>query len=101
MFPTVEYAPVDVFGKMSAWVDAREMLTFGRAFPGSATIGRYIYVFGGTDGASPLISSERALVLSQLRAPLRQPVEHTRYLSAETLPFEQRPFLKGRAVADG
>jgi len=70
VFPTVEFAPVDVFGKMSAWVDNHELLKAGRAFPGGASIGRYIYVFGGTDGSTALSSAERALVLSPEEAPV-------------------------------
>jgi hypothetical protein len=34
-----------------------------------ATLGRYIYVYGGTGGAGPLASTERALILSPRETP--------------------------------
>jgi large repetitive protein len=66
---SVEFAPVDVFGKMSAWIDDREPMKGARSFLGAAGIGRYLYVFGGNDGSNALTSAERALVLSPAEVP--------------------------------
>ncbi|MGD8863268.1 MAG: hypothetical protein PVI30_24860 [Myxococcales bacterium] len=69
-FDSAELAPVGVFGGMRPFVDNREQLNQARAFAGSVTIGRYIYVFGGTDGSDALASAERALVLSPAEVPV-------------------------------
>jgi hypothetical protein len=66
---SVEYAPVDIFGNMQAWQNSRRSLPEGRSFMGSATIGRYVYVVGGSDGSDALASGYRALVLSPEEAP--------------------------------
>ena len=68
-FPTVELAPVDVFGKMSAFLDNRENLKTARKYPAGTSIGRYLYVLGGSDGTNALTSGERALVLSPEEIP--------------------------------
>lgn len=68
-FPSVEYAPVDVFGKMSAFIDNRESLKAARKYAAGTSIGRYLYVFGGSDGTNALTSGERALVLSPEEVP--------------------------------
>lgn len=68
-FDSVELAPVDVFGKMSPWAMSEQSLGTARSFSGSATLGRYIYVFGGNDGGGALATAERALVLSPEEIP--------------------------------
>ncbi len=69
-FADVEVAPVDLFGAMGAWSAVpRSPLSAPRAFAASATVGRYIYVFGGTDGASTLGTAERALILDPAEVP--------------------------------
>ncbi len=69
-FADVERAPVDLFGNMGAWsVVPRTALSTPRAFAGSATAGRYLYVFGGTDGAGTLASAERAMILDPAEVP--------------------------------
>lgn len=66
----VELSEVDVYGTMRAWQYARAPLTLARAQAGTATLGRYLYVFGGTsDGATAIGSGERALVLSPEEVP--------------------------------
>ncbi len=72
---SVEIAPVDVFGNMSAWFDASESLQTARAYAASATIGRYVYVYGGGDGSDALASGERALVLSPEEVPVIEDVD--------------------------
>jgi hypothetical protein len=66
---SVEFAQVDVSGKMFNFVANPESLTQPRTFLGTATVGRYIYAFGGGDGADALASAERALVLSPEEIP--------------------------------
>ncbi|HMA96960.1 MAG TPA: hypothetical protein VKP30_29950 [Polyangiaceae bacterium] len=66
----IESSEVDVFGTMRAWQHARAPLAVARANAATATLGRYIYVFGGTsDGTAALGSGERALVLSPEEVP--------------------------------
>ncbi len=69
-FGDVEGAPVDLFGKMGAWsVVPRTALSTPRAYAGSATAGRYLYVFGGTGGAGALATAERAMILDPAEVP--------------------------------
>ena len=67
---SVELAPVDIFGNMAPWQENPHPLPAGRSFAGSAVIGRYIYVYGGSDGSAALRSGARALVLSPREAPV-------------------------------
>jgi hypothetical protein len=67
---SVELAPIDVFGNMNDWVANPTTLGSARTFAGTASIGRYVYVFGGNDGAGALDSAERALVLSPEEIPV-------------------------------
>jgi hypothetical protein len=72
----VEIAAIDIFGGMNPWRTAPERLGTARALAGSATLGRYVYVFGGTsDGSDGLTSAERALVLSPEEAPVIRDVD--------------------------
>lgn len=67
---SVEFAPVDLFGNMSPWVVSRQPLPVARSFAADATIGRYVYVFGGSDSSGAALSSGmRALVLSPEEVP--------------------------------
>lgn len=69
-FADAEFASVDLFGAMGPWAPTqRSALNTGRAFAGSASVGRYIYLFGGTDGAAPLASAERAMILDPTEVP--------------------------------
>ena len=72
---SVEFAPVDIFGNMSAWQDSPHALPEGRSFAGSAVIGRYIYVYGGSDGSDALASGARALVLSPRETPVIEDID--------------------------
>ena len=66
----VEVAAVDIFGNMKPWATARTTLGAARSLAGSAVLGRYVYVFGGSsDGSVALGSGERALVLSPEEVP--------------------------------
>ncbi len=66
---SVEFAPIDVFGNMADFIVNREPLVQARTYLGTATVGRYVYVFGGSDGTDALASGERALVLSPEEIP--------------------------------
>lgn len=70
---SVEFAPVSVFGAVSPWVlntmPNAPKLTSKRSYAGTATIGRYVYVLGGFDGAAALNTAERAMVLSPEETP--------------------------------
>jgi hypothetical protein len=69
-FTSTEVASVDLFGKMSAWsLQPTSTLGTARSFAASATVGRYIYVAGGSDGTNALASAERAMILSPLEVP--------------------------------
>lgn len=68
-FNSVEFATVDLFGKMSPWTMNHTSMMTARSFLAGATIGRYIYAIGGSDGAGALASAERALVLSPSEVP--------------------------------
>jgi hypothetical protein len=61
---SVEFAPVDLFGNMNPWVTSRQALPAARTFAADASIGRYMYLFGGNDGSGAVSSGARALVLS-------------------------------------
>jgi hypothetical protein len=72
---SVEFAPVDVFGKFGAWTLSDISLPAPRTLAGAATVGRYIYVIGGDDGAGPVSTAERALILSPREAPVIEDVD--------------------------
>ncbi|MBI2390900.1 MAG: hypothetical protein HYV09_15015 [Deltaproteobacteria bacterium] len=64
-----EFAPVDLFGTVSAWSVSPVTLASKRTLAGTTTVGRYIYLVGGNDGTGPVASAERALILSPLETP--------------------------------
>jgi hypothetical protein len=66
---SVEFAPVDLFGNMRPWEMAQYDLGTGRAFAASVTLGRYVYVFGGTDGSKAVATGQRAMILSPREVP--------------------------------
>lgn len=68
-FNSVEVAPVDPFGNFGAWVTQKPTLTTPRAFSGGVSVGRYIYVLGGTDGTNALNTGERARILDPTEVP--------------------------------
>jgi hypothetical protein len=70
-FSSTEFASVDIYGKMGGFkAQPASQLGTARSFAASATVGRYIYVLGGTsNGTSPLGSGERAIILSPLETP--------------------------------
>ncbi len=76
-FDSVEFASVDVFGEMQSWTMANDELAINaaRSFAGSVTLGRYIYIFGGTDGTDALSNAERAIVLSPEEVPVIEDVD--------------------------
>ncbi len=64
-FDTVEAAAVDISGRLHDFHTLRYRLATPRAMHGSAAMGRFVYVIGGTeDGSAALTSIERAHVLS-------------------------------------
>lgn len=67
---STEVASVDLFGHLGAWaLQPSSALGTPRTFAGVATIGRYIYVFGGSDGVNALTSAERAMILDPSEVP--------------------------------
>lgn len=68
-FDSVEFAAVDLFGNLKPWAIQPYKMAAKRSFASVAQLGRYIYVFGGFDGANPLASAERALILSPQETP--------------------------------
>jgi len=74
---STEFAPVDVFGKFGAWTMQGSTLNAPRTLAGAATVGRYVYVVGGDDGAGPVATAERALILSPREAPVIEDVDLT------------------------
>lgn len=64
-----EFAPVDLFGTVSAWSVSPVTLGTKRTLAGTTTVGRYIYLVGGNDGTGPVATAERALILSPLETP--------------------------------
>jgi hypothetical protein len=70
-FSSVESAPVDLFGTQGAWASMPSSpLGTARSFAGGVTLGRYVYVFGGSDGSNPLASAERAMILDPVEVPI-------------------------------
>jgi hypothetical protein len=72
---STEFAPVDLFGKMGAWTVQKQALNAPRTLAGAVTVGRYIYLVGGEDGAGPLDTAERALILSPRETPAIEDVD--------------------------
>jgi hypothetical protein len=69
-FNSTEVASVDLFGNMGAWkLQPTSTLGSARSFAASATVGRYIYVAGGSDGASAVATAERAMILNPQEVP--------------------------------
>lgn len=68
-FSSVEAAGVDLFGNMGAWEHQRFSLGTARAFAAGVTMGRYVYLSGGTDGTNTLATVERARILDPLEVP--------------------------------
>ena len=67
---TTEFAVVDAFGAMGPWAAQRYPLPGPRTLAGSAKLGRYTYVFGGSDGANPLNTAVRAIILDPAESPI-------------------------------
>lgn len=60
---SVETSALDRLGLPGAFATQRERLRQPRTHAAGATIGRFLYVAGGTDGGAPLDTVERAVVL--------------------------------------
>ncbi|MEO5727259.1 MAG: kelch repeat-containing protein, partial [Byssovorax sp.] len=60
---------------MGPWTQQKTLLGGKRTLAGAATVGRYIYLVGGDDGAGPTDTAERALILSPREAPVVQDVD--------------------------
>lgn len=74
-FNSVEASFVDVFGNMQPFQTDSEAMTAARSFAGGTAVGRYLYVFGGSDGTNALNTAERALVLIPEETPTVQDVD--------------------------
>jgi hypothetical protein len=67
VFGDVEAVNVDVYGNMGSWaVQTRSVLPTHRTWAGAATIGRFVYLVGGHDGASATSTLLRAQILDPL-----------------------------------
>ncbi len=69
-YKTVESAAVDPFGAIKNWTGQRYDLGTARSFAAGVTVGRYIYLCGGSDGAASLASCRRAMLLNPQEAPV-------------------------------
>ncbi|MEK7705338.1 MAG: hypothetical protein AAB426_10295 [Myxococcota bacterium] len=71
IYNTVEASAVDIYGVPRPFAVLEQTLTTPRALAGAVTIGRFIYVIGGSaDGASSLATVERAYILSPDERPV-------------------------------
>jgi hypothetical protein len=61
---SVEFASVDLFGNMKDWEMSAYGLGTGRSFAASTTLGRYLYVYGGSNGSNAVATAQRAMILS-------------------------------------
>ena len=69
-FSSVEMASVDLYGTLGAWSAVPSSpLNTARTEAAGVTLGRYLYVLGGTDGTNPLASAERAMILDPVEVP--------------------------------
>lgn len=68
-FNTSEFASVGVYGKMGAWTAQKYDIGGARSFAGATKIGRYTYIFGGSDGANALKTARRGMTLSPREVP--------------------------------
>ena len=68
-FDSIEVAPVDLFGTQGNWFVQKPTLKQARSFAASVTMGRYVYILGGTDGATSLVTAERAMILDPRESP--------------------------------
>ncbi|MFT3772479.1 MAG: kelch repeat-containing protein [Minicystis sp.] len=67
---STEVASVDLFGNPGTFrLQPASTLGTPRSFAASATVGRYIYVAGGSDGTTALATAERAMILSPAEVP--------------------------------
>ena len=66
---SVEFAPVDPFGRIGAFTVQPYALGAPRTLAGGTTIGRYIYVVGGNNGTGAVATAERAIILSPRESP--------------------------------
>lgn len=66
---TSESASVDPFGDLGSWFAQPNGLPGALTMGGAVTIGRYIYLIGGTNGAAALATTWRAQVLDPADAP--------------------------------
>ncbi|MFH1465323.1 MAG: hypothetical protein ABIO70_13130 [Pseudomonadota bacterium] len=66
---SVERAEVDPWGELSAWAALPDPLPEPRTLAGAVTVGRFVVLVGGDDGAGPLASVRRAQILDPLEVP--------------------------------
>lgn len=66
---SIEFAQVDRYGQMQSWNYLPNTLSEVRSLTKGVTIGRYIYLAGGNDGAFAISSVVRAQVLDPTEAP--------------------------------
>lgn len=70
VFDSVEASAVDIYGMPRPFAVLDQALNTPRALAGAVTIGRFIYVVGGTaDGVTSLATVERAYILSPDERP--------------------------------
>ncbi len=70
---TIERARVDAYGNLGAFEELPQGLPGPRTRAAVATLGRFVYVVGGTDGAAVSAEVLRAQILDPLQAPVIDP----------------------------
>jgi hypothetical protein len=66
---SVEAAPLDAWGAMDAWATLPDPLPTATTLAQATTIGSFVYLVGGDDGAGPVGDVRRAMVLDPLDVP--------------------------------
>jgi len=89
---TVEAAAVDPYGDLGQWTELTYRLPAPRSFHGCVTIGRYVYVVGGSGPSGATDSVWRAKILDPEKAPEIDNV------TLEVDPNETATFAPGRYV---
>ena len=68
-FDSIEYAGVDAYGDLAAWQELGSTLPGARSFHACTTIGRFVFVVGGSDGVEAKSDVWRAQILDPEAAP--------------------------------
>lgn len=69
-YEDIEFAAVDAYGELASWASLGSTLPAPRSFHSCATVDRFVFVVGGTDGAAAQSSVWRAQILDPAEAPV-------------------------------